>query len=111
MNYSQNTNKVTGIPTELGGQIVLTPSGSNNYRYVLNEGRPFGIIEGKNILRNAQGKILLDGTGNVQLTDWEEVGNANPDFMLGFSNTFKYGAFNLNVLLKRKIWRRSNEFD
>jgi TonB-linked SusC/RagA family outer membrane protein len=99
LNYSQNKNKVTGIPAELGGQIVLTPSGSNNYRYVLNEGRPFGIIEGKNILRNAQGKIVLDGTGNVQLTDWEEVGNANPDFMLGFSNTFKYCAFNLNVLL------------
>lgn len=99
VNYSQNKNSVTGIPEELGGQIVLTPSGSNNYRYVLNEGRPFGIIEGKNILRNAEGKILLDGTGNVQLTDWEEVGNANPDFMLGFSNTFKYGSFNLNVLI------------
>lgn len=99
VNYAQNKNTVTGIPAELGGQIVLTPSGSNNYRYVLNEGRPFGIIEGINILRNDQGKILLDANGNVQLTDWEEVGNANPDFMLGFANTFKYGAFNLNVLI------------
>ncbi|HWS60251.1 MAG TPA: SusC/RagA family TonB-linked outer membrane protein [Flavobacterium sp.] len=99
INYSHNKNEVTGIPEELGGQIVLTPSGSNNYRYVLNEGRPFGIIEGKNILRNAQGKILLDNTGNIQLTDWEEVGNANPDYMLGFSNTFKYKAFNLNILI------------
>ncbi|WP_264564492.1 SusC/RagA family TonB-linked outer membrane protein [Flavobacterium sp. N3904] len=99
INYSHNHNVVTGIPIDLGGTIILTEAGSNSYRYVINEGQAFGVIEGKNILRNAAGKIQLSNTGDIQLTDFEEVGNANPDYMLGFQNSFKFGSFNLNFLI------------
>lgn len=103
INYSHNHNIVEGIPSELGGTIVLTEPGSNSYRYVLNEGQPFGVIEGKNIVKNSKGQILLDQNGNIQLTDFEEVGNANPDFMVGFQNSFKFGSFNLNFLIDSRF--------
>ena len=100
INYSQNKSRVNDIPAETtGGRIVLTDPGSNTYRYSLIEGRPFGVIEGYNFKKDAQGRILINDDGTIQRTDWEEVGNANPDFMLGFSNTFKFGSFTANILI------------
>lgn len=100
INYSQNKNKVKEIPDELGGTIPLTPVNNINYRYALTEGRPFGVIEGKTIRKNDKGEILLDDKGNPSASgDFVEVGNANPDFMLGWSNTFKIGSFTANILI------------
>ncbi|OXB02618.1 SusC/RagA family TonB-linked outer membrane protein [Flavobacterium oncorhynchi] len=100
VNYSQNKNKVKEIPEELGGTIPLTPVNNINYRYALTEGRPFGVIEGKGIVKNDKGEIVLDDKGNLAIEGaFREVGNANPDFMLGWSNTFKFGAFTANFLI------------
>jgi len=99
VNFSQNKNKVKEIPTELGGRVNLTEAGVNSYRYALIEGKPFGVIEGINYKKDAQGRMLLNDDGTIQKTDFEEVGNSNPDFMLGFSNSFKLGSFFANVLL------------
>ncbi|MDN3672709.1 SusC/RagA family TonB-linked outer membrane protein [Flavobacterium branchiarum] len=100
INYSQNKNTVKEIPSELGGSIPLTPVNNVNYRYALTEGRPFGIIEGKEILKNDKGEIILDSKGNLSVDGkFKEVGNSNPDFMLGWSNTFKIGAFTANFLI------------
>ncbi len=100
LNYSQNKSRVNDIPADQGegGRITLTDPGSNTYRFALIEGRPFGVIEGVNFKKDAQGRILVSD-GIIQRTDWEEVGNANPDFMLGWSNTFKIGSFTANVLI------------
>ena len=99
INYSKNENTVKEIPTELGGRINLTDPGVNNYRYALIEEKSFGVIEGINIKRDALGRILLDDDGNIEKTDFEEVGNANPDFMIGFSNHFEYRSFSINILV------------
>jgi TonB-linked SusC/RagA family outer membrane protein len=112
VNFSQNKNTVKEIPSELGGHINLTDPGVNSYRYALIEGRPFGVIEGKTIKRDSQGRILMaapeyengvlkPGSDQViqKSTDFEEVGNSNPDFMLGFSNSFKIGSFTANILI------------
>lgn len=104
INYSHNRNKVKEIPEELGGSIPLTPVNNINYRYALTEGRPFGVIEGKGIVKNENGEILLtkDKDNNLIVSvekDFREVGNANPNFMLSWSNTFKFGAFTANFLI------------
>ncbi|MFZ0596823.1 MAG: SusC/RagA family TonB-linked outer membrane protein [Flavobacterium sp.] len=99
VNYSQNKNKVKEIPEELGGRINLTNPGVNSYRYALIEGRPFGVIEGINFKKDEQGRALINDDGTFQRTDFEEVGNSNPDFMLSLSNTFKLGPFFANVLI------------
>ncbi|MFH6945250.1 SusC/RagA family TonB-linked outer membrane protein [Flavobacterium sp. FlaQc-50] len=99
VNYSQNKNLVKEIPSELGGRINLTNAGVNSYRYALIEGRPFGVIEGINFKKDAQGRAILNNDGTFQKTGFEEVGNSNPDFMLGLSNSFKYGSFFASVLI------------
>ena len=99
VNFSQNKNKVKEIPTELGGRVNLTEAGVNSYRYALVEGKPYGVIEGINFKKDDQGRILLNDDGTIQKTEFEEVGNSNPDFMLGWSNSFKLGSFFANVLI------------
>jgi hypothetical protein len=102
-NYSRNTSVVKEIPADLGGKVILTPADVNNYRYVLQVGKPFGIIEGVNIKRDGQGRVMLNEDGTIQKTDLEEVGNINPKFMLGFSNAFKFRSFFANVLIDARI--------
>jgi len=103
INYSHNKNTVSEIPAELGGRVILTDPGVNNYRYSLIEGQPFGQIEGVNIKRDTQGRVLLNADGTIQKTGFEVVGNSNPDYMLGFGNTFKYGSFFANVLIDARV--------
>ncbi len=105
VNYSHNRNEVTDLPTDGagGGKVILTPAGVNSYRYSLINGQPFGVIEGINIKRDSQGRMLLNEDGSIQKTEFEAVGNANPDFMLGFGNSFKFGSFFANVLIDARF--------
>lgn len=104
LNYSKNNNKVTGIPEDLGGVLILTPSGSNSYQYALIEGKPFGQIMGKNLVKDDQGRILLNASGDVQVSkDFEAVGCANPDFMMGLENSFNFGPVNFRFLIDARI--------
>lgn len=101
LNYASNKNTVKSLGTVNGGQntVILTNGDPNSYRYVLEVGKPFGEIQGKNVVRNDQGQIVLDADGRIQKTDWVDLGSSNPDFMMGFSNTFKYKKVFLNVLI------------
>lgn len=99
INYSHNKNTVKELPDNIGNRVNLTEAGVNGYRYALVEGRPYGVIEGINFKKDAQGRILLNDDGTIQRTDFQEVGNSNPDFMLGWSNSFKLGSFFANVLV------------
>lgn len=98
LNYASNKNTVKSLGDE-SNEVILTNGDPNSYRYALKVGEPFGVIQGKNIVRNDQGQILLDGDGRIQKTDWVDLGSSNPDFMLGFSNTFKYKKVFLNILI------------
>ena len=102
LNYASNKNKVLDLGTGANGDVntvVLTNGDPNSYRYVLEVGKPFGEIQGKNIVRNDKGQILLDADGRIQKTEFQDLGSSNPDFMLGFSNTFKYKKAFLNILI------------
>ena len=101
VNYSHNRNEVSELPD--AGTVILTAAGVNSYRYSLINGQPFGVIEGINIKRDAQGRMLLNADGSIQKTEFEAVGNANPDFMLGFGNSFKFGSFFANVLIDARF--------
>jgi len=102
LNFASNKNTVKSLGTGANGAVntvVLTNGDPNSYKYVLEVGKPFGEIQGKNILRNDQGQMLLDKDGFIQKTDFVDLGSSNPDFMLGWSNTFKYKKLFLNVLI------------
>jgi TonB-linked SusC/RagA family outer membrane protein len=109
--FSKNVNKLikfsndeftsTSLPVGwLGGSFPLNCQ-------LLEEGKPLGTFYGPvwlgidgyghDVFKN-QNKV-----GQVSTEDWEPIGNANPKFMLGWSNSFTYSNWDLNFSLRSQI--------
>ncbi|MFG6687453.1 SusC/RagA family TonB-linked outer membrane protein [Mariniflexile sp. HNIBRBA6329] len=108
LNFATNENKVVSVHPSLdNGEAILTAPGVNGYGYSLVEGEDFGSIRGRSIKRNADGLPLVtdDGSGSltIEATDFETIAHAQPDFTLGWNNTFDFKNFSLNFLIDGKF--------
>jgi hypothetical protein len=108
LNYAMNDNKVVSVhPSLENGEAILTAPGVNGYGYSLVEGEDFGSIRGRSVVRNNAGLPVVtdDGSGNltIEATEFETIAHAQPDFTLGWSNTFNYKNFSLNFLIDGKF--------
>jgi TonB-linked SusC/RagA family outer membrane protein len=101
LNFARNKNTVISLHEDLGGEYPLTPTSVNNYTFYIAEGEPFGQIRGKVIKRDEQGRIVVDANGNpiANSNVLEPVGNPNPDFTMGWNNTFSYKNLTLYFLI------------
>lgn len=104
-NISFNRNRLTELELT---KIYTTASTSEKVseNVVRNEpGRPLGgfygyISEG---VDPETGDLIykdLNGDGNVTDSDRTYIGDPNPDFTFGLTNTFSYKGFSLNILLQ-----------
>ncbi len=106
INYAFNKNKVVRLHAELP-VFQYGPYGfSSSYAMKLKKGGSFGDIYGKAFKRDADGKILYETDGERQGLPMIEgdgntvkVGNANPDFTLGWTNTFSWKGLVLSLLV------------
>ena len=106
INYAFNKNKVVRLHAELP-VFQYGPYGfSSSYAMKLKKGGSFGDIYGKAFKRDADGKILYETDGEHQGLPMIEgdgntvkVGNANPDFTLGWTNTFSWKGVVLSLLV------------
>ncbi len=102
LNFSRNRNLVKKLHDDLASFTQGEGGFSSSYTMRLVEGGSFGDIYGKAFERNEAGKIKLgiDGlplqTGNGNTI---KVGNCNPDFLLGWGNTFNYRNFSFYMLI------------
>ncbi len=66
-------------------------------------GQPYDIFYGTKYQRNPQGELLIDANG-LPLVDTVQgiVGNVNPDYLAGITNTFRYKQFTLSFLFDMK---------
>ncbi|MEO9851699.1 MAG: SusC/RagA family TonB-linked outer membrane protein [Reichenbachiella sp.] len=108
-NYTKNKNEVVAFADELDNSFYfLSSRGVNAYAYGLIEGEPFGVIFGQKFARTDDGRIIVDATGVPQAATGEAggldpVGNINPDFTGGISNTIDYKDFSLNFLIDFRV--------
>lgn len=118
VNFAVNDNEVKSIydGTVLDGLIeptffTISPKGVNTFGSYLVEGGSFGDIYAQVVRRDANGTPIVDG-GALLINDQnpenvvdglEKVGNANPDFTLGWNNTFQYKNFTLDFLIDGKF--------
>ncbi len=95
-NYSRNRSMVD----KLSPGITTFVIGSSWYTNIeAREGEPYGSIFGYPFARDsATGKIYTDG-GLTVLGDRKVLGNIQPKWTGGWSNSLKYKAFSLNTLL------------
>ncbi|NBB30507.1 SusC/RagA family TonB-linked outer membrane protein [Cellulophaga sp. BC115SP] len=97
-NFSRNTPEVL----DLGGtiqEVQISGFGSSLGNYAI-VGKPFNIIKGTGFRRDAQGRLLIDASGNLQATTTPVIlGDPNPAFVTSLINTFNYKKFSLNVMV------------
>ena len=66
-------------------------------------GYPLGSIFGSRIKRTSNGELIVDGAGNYEAQDNDEdgilsfLGDANPDFVMNYTNTFEYKGWSLTM--------------
>lgn len=71
------------------------------YTNVLQVGQPYGVIKGTPYLRDDQGNLLIDPADGSIIASNEQaiIGDPNPDFRLGFINTFSFKGITLSAVL------------
>ncbi|MCL7753496.1 TonB-dependent receptor [Polaribacter sp. Z022] len=113
-NFSSNKNEILSItdanvqgliPTDF---FTISPKGVNTFGSYLVEGGSFGDIYAQVVKRDANGVAIVDNgaviADDTNLVDGlTKVGNANPDFNLGWNNSFEYKNFTLDFLIDGKF--------
>jgi TonB-linked SusC/RagA family outer membrane protein len=103
-NMSFNRNEVLSLeytPVYYFGRVYS----NNSDVVILKAGLPLGsffgyVAEG---VDPATGNIIykdLDDNGNINSSDRTVIGDAQPDFIYGFTNNFSYGRFDLNIFFQ-----------
>ncbi|MGI9551268.1 MAG: hypothetical protein ACR2MT_08720, partial [Aurantibacter sp.] len=97
--FSRNISKVEKL---IDGVDQINPGfRQGSYGNVLKVGEPYGAIEGEMVQRDEDGNLLLGTTTGLPFKAalLGIVGDPNPDFMLGLTNTISYRGFTLGFLV------------
>ncbi len=91
--FTKNINTVVRLAPGLTRDII----GGYNY---IEAGMPYGYLRGGHSARTADGKLLINPTSGMPYVDPNEdmVGDPNPKFKFGLTNTLTYKGLQLSVL-------------
>jgi hypothetical protein len=112
-NFSMGASFVRELPEGVDqyttGFARVYTTAENTIFYIANaeDGGRVGDMYGTGFQKTEDGQIIY-GSNGLPLVDNElrYLGNYNPDFILGFGNSFEYKGFSLNVLVD---WRQGGE--
>ncbi|WP_338871228.1 SusC/RagA family TonB-linked outer membrane protein [Spirosoma sp. SC4-14] len=101
---SINFTSFKSIVEELApGVSNISIGGFTSPNIQLVPGQPYGQIWSNAYQRDNQGRMIIGSNGLPKVTtNVQAVGNPNPKFTMGFSNTFNYGNFSLSFLFDFK---------
>ncbi len=104
VNLSQNKNKIIDLVTDNPDYIYYNNNDDEGFTSLIKAGGSFNDVWIYGFNRNEAGQIILDGNGvPTKAGTRMKVGNANPDFLLGWNNNFNYRSFFLNILVNGKF--------
>src|SRR6059036_554583 len=97
-NWSKNSNKVLSLYS--GVQRIVVGS-FWNVDVTADVGQPYGNLVGTKWMRDPQGHIVVDSASGLPIRDSKQVvlGNYNPDWAGGITNTFTYKNLSLSLSL------------
>lgn len=109
VNFTRNRNTVLELTDGVSSFLL---GGAEGVQYEVREGAQMGDFYARKWATVPdgpyKGEPLLDSDGsNQRLNEYVKIGNYNPDFMIGFTNTFTFKNFTLNALID---WRQGGEF-
>ncbi len=115
INFATNDNEVKEISNpsddvQIDNQVI-SPPGVNTFASYLVEGGSYGDIYAQVVKRDASGRPVVEG-GAIVINDenpdntiagLEKIGNANPDFTLGWNNSITYKNISIDFLIDGKF--------
>ncbi len=103
-NFTHNRNLVKSLANGVD-EIVIQNLFSGGITPVLRPGKEYGVLRGTVDVRDDEGNLLIDpSTGQlIRSLDPAIVGNPNPDFIAGLTNTFHYKGITLSAVFN---WRQ-----
>ncbi|HEX3384477.1 MAG TPA: TonB-dependent receptor, partial [Mucilaginibacter sp.] len=100
--FSLNKNKVLALytdPTNGPQNIFVFPNTVNAYQLEARVGKPFGELYLNDFVRDANGQpVVTNGTPQLinDANKYVDAGNVNPNWILGWTNTFKFKGIDLS---------------
>lgn len=94
--FTRNRNIVEELTEGVEQVAVAANYFSGGVQAIHKAGQPYGMIYGTKAARDPEtGKVLINpSTGTmIPTTTTDVIGNPNPDYLLGFTNTFTYKGF------------------
>jgi len=90
------------------GEIIIGGPGSGYGQTIHRNGFPYGQIFGTKNARDEEGNLLIDPNTGMPfpLPTEQVVGDPNPDFTLGWTNTLNYKNFTFSFLID---WRQGGD--
>lgn len=107
-NITFNRNKLTRLALTQVYFNARTTDFVNDYVVRNTPGRPLGSFYGyiSDGVDPETGELMyrdVDGNGVINSSDRTYIGDPNPDFTFGLTNTFSYKGFNLSILLQGSV--------
>jgi TonB-linked SusC/RagA family outer membrane protein len=110
-NFATNRSVIKDLPQN-DGRLTLAysriyDSANQTVWFQVEEGGEIGDLYGTGYQKNVNEDFLIDDNGRFIADDnLKKIGNYNPDFTLGFSNSFSYKNWNGSILFD---WRQGGE--
>ena len=99
LNYSKNDNELVSL-IEDSEVFIFSSTNSGNIVVQATVGGGYGDIYGTTIKRTEDGRQVVDAAGRPQASEERvKLGNYQPDWMGGISNTLTYKEFSLRFLI------------
>jgi TonB-linked SusC/RagA family outer membrane protein len=101
-NWSKNTNKVVSL---YGGVQRIVVGNYWEVNVTADVGQPYGNLVGTKWQRDAAGHVVVDSASGLPIGDATQqvLGNYNPDWIGGLTNTFTYKNFSLSFTIGGQV--------
>lgn len=96
VNFTHNRNIVTDVPDNVESISLASFTGLSS---LIVEGQPYGVLYGTKYRRNDAGQLIIGNDGWPVINDVQGVvGDPNPDWLSGITNTLTYKSLSFSFL-------------
>jgi len=115
-NMAWNKNEILSLAPGLS--TLTVGSGIGGVDVISQVGLPYATLQGLVFLKDAKGQQVYNATSGYEASVRQNLGVANPPYLMGLTNEFRYKRFSLNVLVDAKfgavgysnLWQYASRF-
>ncbi|MEP7229690.1 MAG: SusC/RagA family TonB-linked outer membrane protein [Ginsengibacter sp.] len=116
-NMAWNKNEILSLAPGLT-TLTIGSGISGGVNIISQVGLPYATLQAPVFLKDAKGIQVYNSTSGYEQSVRENLGVANPPYIMGLTNDFKYKRFSLNILLDAKfgsvgysnLWQYASRF-